>query len=73
MRDVVASARRVPAVLLAAEPGRAADGVFRDAGRLRVVASWVGTKVQEAVGKVVPDRLKAEAHRKMAEPGSAAQ
>jgi uncharacterized protein len=40
-------------------------------GEARVVAASVGTKVQEAVGKVVPDRLKAEAHRKMAEPGSA--
>jgi short-subunit dehydrogenase len=42
-------------------------------GEARVVAASVGTKVQEAVGKVVPDRLKAEAHRKMAEPGSAAE
>jgi uncharacterized protein len=40
-------------------------------GEARVVAASASTKVQEAVGKVVPDRLKAEAHRKMAEPGSA--
>jgi short-subunit dehydrogenase len=42
-------------------------------GEARVVASSFSTKAQEAVGKVVPDRLKAEAHRKMAEPGSAPQ
>jgi short-subunit dehydrogenase len=42
-------------------------------GDARVVAASAATKVQEAVGKVVPDRLKAEAHRKLAEPGSAPQ
>jgi NAD(P)-dependent dehydrogenase (short-subunit alcohol dehydrogenase family) len=29
-----------------------------------------GDKVQTAAGKIVPDRLKAEQHRKVAEPGS---
>jgi uncharacterized protein len=42
-------------------------------GEARVVAGSLGTKTQEAVGKAMPDRLKAEAHRKMAEPGSAPQ
>jgi len=28
------------------------------------------TKVQEVANKVLPDQLKAAAHRKMAEPGS---
>jgi uncharacterized protein len=40
-------------------------------GERRVVAGSVGTKAQEAAGKVLPDALKAKAHRKMAEPGSA--
>jgi uncharacterized protein len=40
-------------------------------GERRVVAGSVGTKAQEAAGKVMPDALKAKAHRKMAEPGSA--
>ncbi len=42
-------------------------------GEARVVAGSLGTKAQEAIGKALPDRLKAEAHRKMAEPGSAGQ
>ncbi|MGK5684223.1 SDR family NAD(P)-dependent oxidoreductase [Actinoplanes sp. URMC 104] len=36
----------------------------------KVVAGSVKTKVQGAVSKVMPDRAKAEMHRKMAEPGS---
>jgi short-subunit dehydrogenase len=42
-------------------------------GERRVVAGSLGTKVQEAAGKVTPDALKAKMHRKMAEPGSADQ
>lgn len=37
-------------------------------GEHRVVAASVKTKVQEAVSKVLPDRVKAAAHRQMAEP-----
>ncbi|MFG1920994.1 SDR family NAD(P)-dependent oxidoreductase [Cryptosporangium sp. NPDC048952] len=40
-------------------------------GESRVVAASFGTKAQEAAAKVLPDKLKAEMHRKMAEPGSA--
>jgi short-subunit dehydrogenase len=40
-------------------------------GERRVVAGSPGTKAQEAAGKVLPDALKAKAHRRMAEPGSA--
>jgi uncharacterized protein len=42
-------------------------------GERRVVAASLGTKLQEGVGKVVPDALKAKMHRNMAEPGSADQ
>jgi short-subunit dehydrogenase len=40
------------------------------AGKDRVTASSLMTKAQGLANKVVPDRLKAGAHRKMAEPGS---
>ena len=40
-------------------------------GEARVVSSSFSTKAQEAVGKAMPDRVKAQMHRKMAEPGSA--
>ncbi|GAB2587468.1 oxidoreductase [Paractinoplanes abujensis] len=36
----------------------------------KVVAGSVKTKVQGAMSKVMPDKLKGEMHRKMAEPGS---
>jgi short-subunit dehydrogenase len=36
----------------------------------RVVGGSVKTKVQEAANKVLPDKVKAAAHRRMAEPGS---
>lgn len=39
-------------------------------GERRVVASSVTTKAMEAANKVLPDRLKAAAHRVMAKPGS---
>jgi uncharacterized protein len=42
-------------------------------GERRVVAASLSTKLQEGVGKVVPDALKAKMHRNMAEPGSADQ
>ncbi|MGW1346753.1 SDR family NAD(P)-dependent oxidoreductase [Kribbella sp. NPDC002412] len=40
------------------------------AGKDRVVAESLMTKVQELAAKVLPDTLKAAAHRKMAEPKS---
>ncbi|MET7971090.1 SDR family NAD(P)-dependent oxidoreductase [Micromonospora sp. NPDC005305] len=39
-------------------------------GEHKVSAGSLLNKVQTAAGKIVPDRLKAEQHRKMAEPGS---
>jgi uncharacterized protein len=42
-------------------------------GERRVVAGSLSTRAQEAAGKVLPDALKAKAHRRMAEPGSADQ
>ena len=41
------------------------------AGKERVVASSVATKVQGRIGRFVPDSVKAEMHRRMAKPGSA--
>jgi uncharacterized protein len=41
-------------------------------GEEKVVAGSLKTKVQAAASKVMPDSAKAEMHRKMAEPGSAA-
>jgi uncharacterized protein len=38
----------------------------------KVVAGSVKTKMQGAMSKVMPDKAKAEMHRRMAEPGSAA-
>src|SRR4051794_3777398 len=43
------------------------------AGKERVVAGAFKNKAQVAAGRVMPDRLKAEKHREMAEPGSAAE
>jgi short-subunit dehydrogenase len=40
------------------------------AGREKVVAGSLKNKLQAAVAGVVPDSMKAEMHRKMAEPGS---
>lgn len=40
-------------------------------GKEKVVAGSVKTKVQGAASKVMPDSVKGEMHRKMAEPGSA--
>lgn len=39
-------------------------------GRSRVVAGSLTTKAQEVLNKMLPDKLKAKAHRMMAEPGS---
>jgi short-subunit dehydrogenase len=41
------------------------------AGKEKVVAGSAKTKVQGAASKIMPDKAKAEMHRKMAEPGSA--
>jgi hypothetical protein len=35
------------------------------------VSASLSTKVQARAGRVLPDSVKAEMHRKMAEPGSA--
>ncbi|WP_327676689.1 SDR family NAD(P)-dependent oxidoreductase [Streptomyces sp. NBC_00467] len=40
------------------------------AGKDKIVAGSAKTKAQGLVNKVLPDKAKAEAHRKMAEPGS---
>jgi uncharacterized protein len=40
-------------------------------GEDKVVAGSLKTKVQALADDVLPDRLKARAHRQMAEPGSA--
>ncbi|MCF6379214.1 SDR family NAD(P)-dependent oxidoreductase [Nocardioides KLBMP 9356] len=40
------------------------------AGKSRLVGGGIKTKVQEAAGKAMPDKLKAAMHRQMAEPGS---
>ena len=40
-------------------------------GEEKVVAGSLKTRVQGAASKVMPDKAKAEMHRKMAEPGSA--
>jgi short-subunit dehydrogenase len=42
-------------------------------GKEKVVAGSVKTRVQGAASKVMPDKAKAEMHRKMAEPGSAGE
>jgi short-subunit dehydrogenase len=39
-------------------------------GKEKVVAGSLMNKVQAAAGAVIPDKVKAEMHRKMAEPGS---
>ncbi|GGW47637.1 oxidoreductase [Streptomyces lucensis JCM 4490] len=44
------------------------DALF--AGKEKIVAGSAMTKAQGLAGKVLPDKLKAEAHRRMAEPGS---
>ena len=40
-------------------------------GKGKVVAGGASTKVQGAAAKVLPDGVKAQMHRSMAEPGSA--
>jgi uncharacterized protein len=41
------------------------------AGKERVVASSLSTKLQGRGSRVLPDSVKAAMHRRMAEPGSA--
>jgi short-subunit dehydrogenase len=43
------------------------------ADKERVVAGALKNRVQVAVGRVIPDSVKAEQHRRMAEPGSAGE
>jgi hypothetical protein len=40
------------------------------AGKAKVVGGSLKNKLQTAVAGVIPDKVKAEMHRKMAEPGS---
>jgi uncharacterized protein len=40
------------------------------AGKERVVSHSLSTKVQGRASRVLPDAVKAEMHRRMAEPGS---
>ena len=42
-------------------------------GTDKLVAGSVGTKAQGLANKVLPDKLKSAAHRRMAEPGSGEQ
>jgi short-subunit dehydrogenase len=42
-------------------------------GKEKVVAGSAKTKMQGAASKIMPDKAKAEMHRKMAEPGSASE
>ncbi|WP_433280283.1 SDR family NAD(P)-dependent oxidoreductase [Pseudonocardia xinjiangensis] len=55
------------------DPAQVAEQGFRALmkGEAKIVAGSVGTKAQGVAGKVLPDKLKAVAHRQMAEPGSA--
>ena len=43
------------------------------AGKPQVVAASLATKAQAAAAKVLPDRVKAKMHAKMAEPEGADQ
>ncbi|SBT66360.1 Short-chain dehydrogenase [Micromonospora sediminicola] len=54
------------------DPRKVAEDAFEALmkGEHKVAAGSLVNKVQVAAGKIVPDRLKAEQHRKMAEPGS---
>jgi uncharacterized protein len=55
------------------DPAQVAEQGFRALmkGEAKIVAGSVGTKAQGVANKVLPDKLKAAAHRQMAEPGSA--
>nr|WP_258544871.1 SDR family NAD(P)-dependent oxidoreductase [Micromonospora provocatoris] len=54
------------------DPRKVAEDAFEALmkGEHKVAAGSLVNKIQVAAGKIVPDRLKAEQHRKMAEPGS---
>ena len=51
--------------------GQGFEAMLKD--REKVVAGSLKTKAQGVMSKVLPDRAKAEMHRRMAEPGSAEQ
>jgi short-subunit dehydrogenase len=55
------------------DPAQVADQAIRALfdGDEKVQAGSVKTRIQAAASKVMPDRAKAEMHRRMAEPGSA--
>ena len=44
-----------------------------DAGKDRIVAGSFKTKAQAAMAQITPEPMKAEQHRKMAEPGSGSE
>ncbi|KKK05885.1 SDR family oxidoreductase [Micromonospora sp. HK10] len=54
------------------DPRKVAEDAFEALmkGEHKVAAGSLVNKIQVAAGKIIPDRLKAEQHRKMAEPGS---
>ncbi|MFI7603421.1 SDR family NAD(P)-dependent oxidoreductase [Actinoplanes sp. NPDC049681] len=55
------------------DPAQVAEQGFKALmkGEEKVVAGSLKTRVQGAASKIMPDKAKAEMHRKMAEPGSA--
>jgi short-subunit dehydrogenase len=55
------------------DPAQVAEQAIRALldGREKVLAGSLPTRAQAVASKVTPDRLKAELHRRMAEPGSA--
>jgi uncharacterized protein len=57
------------------DPAQVAEQGFEAlmSGKDKLVAGSVGTKAQGLANKVLPDKLKAAAHRRMAEPGSGEQ
>ncbi|WP_240181943.1 SDR family NAD(P)-dependent oxidoreductase [Nocardioides sp. 616] len=54
------------------DPAQVAEQGFAAmmAGEARAVGGGLATKVQEAASKVLPDKVKAALHRRMAQPGS---
>jgi short-subunit dehydrogenase len=57
------------------DPAQVAEQGFEAlmSGKDKLVGGSVGTKAQGLANKVLPDKLKASAHRRMAEPGSGEQ
>jgi short-subunit dehydrogenase len=51
-------------------PGPTDTEFFEMAGKERAVSAWLSTKLPGHGSRLMPDRVKAELHRKMAEPGT---